>query len=550
MTINQQLGSSVTVILKRTLNVSLAFLGFVSLVVGISLAKSYEKPSVAVAVHSAAPVAVASVDAKTLEAKSKSNFKLGNKQNPKLEVKPDKPDLKGENKSDNKPIMNAWTKTKLLPQTETKAFLTSKPVLMIAKGEDVPLKEENKAAPATPVAAAPKQDKESLDASEDDKVSIRTVKVREGDTLTKIFTRLGASTKDVKAMIASDPAARRLATLQAGQTLKLKITSSRQIAGLTLDIAPGDILNVAKKSDGFDVEHKVTPVEKQLAFSKGAIKKSLSTSAKRAGLDSNIANQLVDIFGRSIDFELDLRPKDTFRVLYEEKYIDGEKIQTGHILAAEIINDGKKHQAVRYTDKSGRTGYFSPDGYGLHQTFLRTPVNFARVSSNFGNRKHPILHRLREHKGVDYSAPRGTPVQAVADGKVAFVGVRGGYGKVVELQHGARYSTLYAHLHKFPKDLCIGKQVKQSDIIGFVGRTGLATGDHLHYEFRIDGIHRDPLTVALPKKSPLPDSSKPHFLAHAKQMIRLLDIDKLSVLPRLLRLRRHDQRVRQFFELE
>ncbi len=353
--------------------------------------------------------------------------------------------------------------------------------------------------------------------------NLQIIKVQSGDTLSKIFSRLGVSTKDIHEIMTADPAAKRLASLQPGQTLKLRITKDQQVAGLTLDIAPGNTLNIYRLEEGFQAEHKVLPLEKQIAFGKGAIHNSLFSSVKRAGLDHNILKQMIDIFGWNIDFALDLQPNDTFRVLYEEKCLDGERIQTGNILAAEIVNDGKKHQAVRYTDKTGRTGYFSPDGYGMHQAFLRTPVNFTRISSHFGTRNHPILHKLRQHKGVDYSAPTGTPVQATGDGKVIFAGMRGGYGKVIELQHGSRYTTLYAHLSRFPKELRPGTEVKQGQTIGFVGSSGLATAAHLHYEFRIDGIHRNPLTITLPKRSPMNDASKRHFIAHAKEMLRLLD---------------------------
>lgn len=361
-------------------------------------------------------------------------------------------------------------------------------------------------------------------APEKEKERVQVVKVRNGDTLAKIFTRVGLPTQEIREILRARPSNQYLTALKAGQTLKLRMTNAQQIAHLTLDIAPGSILNVQRSKTGFQAEHKLLPFEKQLAFGKGAIRNSLFSSVKKAGLDQNILNQIVDIFGFNIDFALDLQPNDTFRVLYEEKYWNGKRIQTGNIVAAEIINDGIKHQAIRYTDKSGRTGYFSPDGYGLHQAFLRTPVNFTRISSHFdARRKHPVFHKIREHKGIDYSAPHGTPVQSTGDGKVVFVGTKGGYGNVVELQHGARYKTLYAHLSRFSKDLKVNSSVRQGQVIGYVGRTGLATGDHLHYEFHIDGVHHNPLTVPLPKKNPIPKTHKPHFIAHAQEMLRLLD---------------------------
>lgn len=357
----------------------------------------------------------------------------------------------------------------------------------------------------------------------------RTVKVRQGDTLLKIFSRLGIATRDIHELMTTNTSTRRLASLQPGQTLELEITPDQKIAALTLKIGPGNQMIVARTDAGFKVDHKLTPLEKQLAFGKGEIEDSLYSSGAKAGLDNRVLSQMVEIFGWNIDFALDLQPGDAFRVLYEAKYLDGEKVESGNILAAEIVNGREKHRAIRYTDKSGRTAYFSPEGHGMRQAFLRTPVQFSRISSHFGHRHHPVLHKLRKHKGVDYSAPRGTPVQATGDGTVTFVGYRGGYGKVVEVQHGSRYSTLYAHLDRFPTGLRSHQDIRQGQVIGYVGHTGLATGDHLHYEFRVDGIHCDPLTVALPRSNPLTEKNKRHFIAHAKEMLRLLDMHEHQV---------------------
>lgn len=374
-------------------------------------------------------------------------------------------------------------------------------------------------------------------AKEATKFSFRTVSIRKNDTLAKIFNRYGISSKELKEIMADETAKEHLTSLQPGQTLKLQINSNNKLDELNLDMGPGNSLIVARKESGFDVQHKQTPLEKKIAFGKGEIQASLASSARKAGLDSNIISQMVDIFGSNIDFSQDLQPNDKFRVLFEQKCLDNSPIQTGPILAAEIVygggakSGGKKIQAIRYTDKTGNTAYFSPDGQGLNQAFLRSPVNFTSISSGFGRRRHPVLHKLRQHKGVDFAAPRGTPVQATGDAKVVFVGTKGGYGKVVELQHGPRYSTLYAHLSKFAKDIKTGTAIKKGQVIGYVGRTGLATGDHLHYEFRIDGVHHNPLTVSLPKSKLIPDGNKRQFIAHAKEMIRLMDDheNKISV---------------------
>ncbi|MBP9728837.1 MAG: peptidoglycan DD-metalloendopeptidase family protein [Gammaproteobacteria bacterium] len=356
----------------------------------------------------------------------------------------------------------------------------------------------------------------------------QNVTVQRADTLSRIFHRLGLSTKPVRNLITTNASAKHLDNLKPGQTLKIR-SIDHQVAELSLTLSAGHTLEAHKTDAGFEVQEKIIPLEKRLAFGKGEIRDSLFSSGKRVGLDQNLLAQLVEIFGWNIDFSLDLKPHDTFRVLYEEKCLDGARIKTGAILAAEIVNRGKPYQAVRYTDRSGHTSYFSPDGYGMHQAFLRTPVNFTRISSHFGPRNHPILHKMRQHQGVDYAAPHGAPVQATADGKVVFVGSRGGYGKAIELQHGARYSTFYAHLSRLPGNLRAGSAVKQGQVIGFVGRTGLATNPHLHYEFRVDGIHRNPLTVSLPRKSPIADSQKPQFIAHAKKMIKLLNMHKYKI---------------------
>lgn len=358
----------------------------------------------------------------------------------------------------------------------------------------------------------------------------QTIKIRKNDTLAKVFTRHGFSTKSLQEIMKASKESASLKSLQPGQSLKLQVTNTKQINGLMLEISPGNTLIAARKESGFEILQQQLPVEKKIAFGKGAIQASLISSAKRAGLDNNIVSQMVNIFGGNIDLSLDLHPNDTFKVLFEQNCLpDGERVKTGPILVAEIKNRGKKIQAIRYTDKSGQTAYFSPDGNGLSQAFLRSPVNYTSISSGFGARRHPVYHKMRQHKGVDYVAPRGTPVQSIGDAKVIFVGTRAGYGKVIELAHGSNYTTLYAHLSRFEKKIKVGAEIKKGETIGAVGRTGLATGDHLHFEFRIAGIHRDPLTVALPKSKYIPDAHKRHFLAHAKEMLRLMDVHENKV---------------------
>lgn len=429
-------------------------------------------------------------------------------------------------------------------------------------------------------------DKKPAEGKELAKQTCDIVKVKKGDSLTKIFKRQGYSQKDLEALMSSDlKTSKKFKSLQVKQTLKIFHNSNHQVQALALEtskgnfiqlgkIKPSDAIQIAKKAkegtnandanntigkvndklnnnlaiidkgDKDEVPNKLDNLaeskglgkkgeiktqglndanaETQIAFGKGTVKDSLYLAGKRAGLDRSVVSQLVEIFGWNIDFSL-VQPNDSFRVLFEEKHTAGEKIGSGHILAAEMTYKGKVHRAVRYTDKAGHTSYFSPEGYGMKETFSRYPLAFSHVSSGFGNRKHPIRHKMRKHTGVDFAAPRGTPVNCTGDGKVTFAGTRGGYGRVIEIQHGEKYSTLYAHLLKFAPKLKAGDTVKKGQHIGNVGRTGLATGNHLHYEFRVDGVHRDPLTITLPKKSPIPDSQKRHFLAHAKEMLKLMN---------------------------
>jgi murein DD-endopeptidase MepM/ murein hydrolase activator NlpD len=241
--------------------------------------------------------------------------------------------------------------------------------------------------------------------------------------------------------------------------------------------------------------------------------------------------QLAGVFGWDIDFALDIRAGDRFAVLYEERYIEGKKLGDGDILAAEFINNGRTFQAVKYTDPAGHSDYYSLDGRSMRKAFLRSPVDFRRISSRFrSERYHPVLGVKRPHRGVDYAAAIGTPIKAAGDGKIAFVGTKGGYGRTVIVQHGGTYSTLYGHLSRYNRSARVGARVRQGQVIGYVGKTGIATGPHLHYEFRVNGVHRNPLTVKLPNASPIGTAYKADFDSHASGMLaRLAIIDQVQV---------------------
>jgi len=267
-------------------------------------------------------------------------------------------------------------------------------------------------------------------------------------------------------------------------------------------------------------------IETRETHASGVIDSSLFLAAKESGISQNIIMELANVFGWDIDFALDIRKGDSFSVLYEELYRNGEKISDGNILAADFTNNGKVYRAVRYTNpQTNVSEYYTPDGKSMRKAFLRTPVNFTRISSRFTtSRYHPVLHKFRSHKGVDYAAKRGTPIYAAGDGKVIFKGKKGGYGNVMILQHGTKYTTLYAHLKTYNRKLRNGSKVKQGQTIAYVGSSGLATGPHLHYEFRVNGVHRNPLTVKLPISNPVPKRYLADFELSTTPVLAQLDL--------------------------
>jgi murein DD-endopeptidase MepM/ murein hydrolase activator NlpD len=244
----------------------------------------------------------------------------------------------------------------------------------------------------------------------------------------------------------------------------------------------------------------------------------------QAGMSDKLTMDLAGIFEWDIDFIQDVREGDEFTVLYEEIWRDGVKLRNGNIIAAEFVNQGKSYRAAKYRDANGRSNYYTPDGHSLRKAFIRAPLNFTRISSNFDpNRRHPILNTIRAHQGVDYAAPVGTPIRAAGDGKVIFRGVQGGYGNVVILQHGGNISTLYGHMSRFA-NARVGTRVAQGEVIGYVGQSGLATGPHLHYEYRVNGVHRNPRTVSLPPADPVPAEFQEDFKTTTATLWRQLDL--------------------------
>lgn len=333
-----------------------------------------------------------------------------------------------------------------------------------------------------------------------------TVVVQRGQSLSGIFDAEGLPSADWIELMSLGKDAARLKNLRAGEKISLRKSAEQRLDELHYELDEQHTLQVRRgeddKLESFTVAAEIARHPTQAA---GFVESSLFAAAQKAGLSSRLVMEMADLFGYDIDFALDLRAGDRFSVVYDELFKNGERLRDGNILAAEFVNQGKVYRAMRYVDADGNAAYYTPDGESLRKAFIRTPVDFARISSGFSlGRKHPILNVIRSHKGVDYAAATGTPVKVTGDGIVDFVGVKSGYGNVIIVRHGTKYTTLYGHLSRFRPGLKNGARVRQGQVIGYVGMTGLATGPHLHYEFRVGGLHKNPMTVALPRSNPLP----------------------------------------------
>ena len=352
-----------------------------------------------------------------------------------------------------------------------------------------------------------------------------TVRVGKGENLSIIFDRLGLAPTVLDAVINSGEAAKRLARLYPGQNLEFHIEDGR-LLGMRFRPTVTERIEISTTDSGFVSELVEEQLDVRQALAAGEIKSSLFLAGQEAGLSDALIMQLATIYGWEIDFVLDIREGDSFRVVYEERYLDGNKVEDGPILAAQFTNQGRAYHAIRYTLSDGTTGYFSETGASMRKAFLRSPLDFTRISSNFDlRRRHPILNTIRAHRGVDYAAPTGTPVKATGDGIIDFIGTKGGYGRTVVLRHGSSYKTLYAHLSRFANGVKQGSRVRQGMVIGYVGRTGLATGPHLHYEFQVNGQHRNPLTVPLPRAEGIPEAEMARFREESAPLLAALGAD-------------------------
>lgn len=348
--------------------------------------------------------------------------------------------------------------------------------------------------------------------------------VEKGQALASIFKQQGLSPALLDKIVTSSPQAKALARIHPGQKLRFAFDTEDALQQLILERSRITRLEISRTENGFLAKEISRPVEKRFANATGIIESSLFVDGQKAGLSDAQIMELAKIFGWDIDFALEIREGDQFHVIFEEQYLDGEKLKNGPILAAEFVNRGNIYKAVRYTDEAGDIAYYDAQGHAKRRAFIRTPVKFARISSRFTRKRwHPVLKRWRSHKGVDYAAPTGTPVKATGNGKVVFRGKKGGYGNAVFLRHGGKYTTVYGHLSRFAKGLRNGKAVKQGQVIGYVGSTGLASGPHLHYEFRVNGVHRNPLTIKLPKTVRLAKDELSRFRKLTAPLVAQLD---------------------------
>lgn len=354
----------------------------------------------------------------------------------------------------------------------------------------------------------------------------REFTVKSGDNLARLFKRADIDAQQLDELMQLGEPVKTLRIIHPKDIIRVLTNNDGELQSLRYDIDHKSYLMVEREHGELVAKTYSHQIETRETHASGVIDSSLSLAAQQAGISQNVIMELAGIFGWDIDFALDIRKGDSFTVLYEELFRNGEKISDGNILAADFINNGKVYRAVRYTNPQTNTSeYYTADGKSMRKAFLRTPVNFTRISSGFTtNRYHPVLHKFRSHKGVDYAAKRGTPVYAAGDGKVIFKGKKGGYGNVIILQHGSKYTTLYAHLQSYNKKLAVGAKVKQGQTVAYVGSSGLATGPHLHYEFRVDGVHRNPLTVSLPVSNPVPTRYLADFELSTTPILAQLDL--------------------------
>lgn len=357
--------------------------------------------------------------------------------------------------------------------------------------------------------------------------------VEPGDNLSLIFKRAGLGATDVFQIANSSEEADVLADLYPGDQLAFELDAEKNLQSLELFKSPLESFLFTRSAEsGFDFAQISREPHIEVVYKQAIIRDSLFLAAQKGGISDPMAMDLAAIFNGVIDFILDVQEGDSFEVLYEEEYLDGNFVGNGRILAATFTNVGKEFVALRYENAEGESNFFNPEGESMRKAFLQNPVDFTRISDGFSlSRKHPILNTIRAHKGTDYAAPKGTPVVATADGRVTYASNNGSFGKLVVIQHGDRFETKYAHLNGYAKGIKNGARVSQGQVIGYVGTTGSSTGPHLHYEFLMDGVHRNSRTIhdQLPKAIQLADDEMARFKEQTRVLISMLNTQGTSL---------------------
>lgn len=355
-----------------------------------------------------------------------------------------------------------------------------------------------------------------------------TETVKSGDTLSTVFERSGAGVSVLYKLILDDDIKTPMEKIFPGQEFVFQFDEAGLLHSVTFNESKMSSYTISfDEARTASIEKLVKTPDIHTRYAKATIDDSLFMAGMKAGLTDNMIMQLATIYGWDIDFALDIRKGDSFSLLYEENYLDGEKLSDGPIIAARFYNNGRELTALRYTDESGRTDYYDPSGDSMRKAFLRTPMDVFRISSSFNpKRKHPVLNKIVAHKGTDYAAPIGTPIKVTGDGKVLKAYYSSTYGNVAIVQHGEGIRTLYAHMSEFSKYARSGKRIKQGQVIGYVGKTGRVTGAHLHYEFQVHGVHKNPQTVKLPNAQPLDKKyleSYKSYAANVSGQLRVYD---------------------------
>ena len=359
-------------------------------------------------------------------------------------------------------------------------------------------------------------------------------RVQRGDTLAALLAKLNVDDPEAVAFLRQAKEARPFARLRTGRSVRVQTSANGELLHLSYLTPSGTLLQLERQGEKFKVSEEPADLDFRPQMVSGEIHSSLFAATDYAGLPDSIATQIVEIFSSQIDFHRDLRRGDRFAVVYETYYHEGELIRTGRVLAVEFTNQGKTHQALWFDSKDGPGGYYTPDGKSLRKAFLRSPLEFSRISSGYSlARFHPILLTWTAHRGIDYAAPTGTRVRTTGDGVVSFAGWQNGYGNLIIVQHPGKYTTYYAHLSGFASGIRKGARVAQGDFIGFVGQTGMATGPHLHYEFHINGMQHDPLRIVLPEAVPITRELRAAFDAHSTPLTHQLGLLRTANIARL-----------------